>query len=76
VYKSMGADDTYLEIPKGLADAVAKTLSIIFEKLCLSDQVSGDWKKGNVTPILKKVKKEDLGNYRLVSLMSVPGKVR
>ena len=72
----MGADDTYLEIPKGLADAVAKTLSIIFEKLCLSDQVSGDWKKGNVTPILKKVKKEDLGNYRLVGLMSVPGKVR
>jgi len=37
--------------------------------------VPKDWRKANVTPIFKKGKKEDPGNYRLVSLTSIPGKV-
>ncbi|GAB0210381.1 mitochondrial enolase superfamily member 1, partial [Grus japonensis] len=38
-------------------------------------EVPGDWRKVNVTPIFKKGKKENPGNYRLVSLTSVLGKV-
>jgi len=34
-----------------------------------------DWRKANVTPIFKKGKKEDPGNYRPVSLTSILGKV-
>ena len=34
-----------------------------------------DWRIANVILVLRKGKKEDLGNYRPVSLTSIPGKV-
>jgi len=37
--------------------------------------VPEDWRKANVTPVFKKGKKEDPGNYRPVSLTSILGKV-
>jgi len=37
--------------------------------------VPEDWRKANVTPVFKKGKKKDLGNYRPVSRTSIPGKV-
>jgi len=58
-----------------LADAIAEPLSIIFERSWRTGEVPEDWRKASVTPIFTKGKKEDPGNYRPVSLISIPGKV-
>ncbi|KFW00960.1 hypothetical protein N326_11204, partial [Eurypyga helias] len=68
VHKSMGPDGIHPRGLKELVDGIAKTLSLIFKKLWQSGEVPSDWKRGNITPIFKKGKKENPGNYSSVSL--------
>ena len=54
------------------AKALAPALAAIFNKSLQEGTVPDDWKCANVTPIHKKGTKSDPGNYRPVSLTSVP----
>ncbi|CAM4331600.1 unnamed protein product [Lepidochelys olivacea] len=74
-HKSMGPDALHPRVLKELADVIAEPLAIIFENSWRSGEVPDDWKKANVVPVFKKGKKEDPGNYRPVSLTSIPAKI-
>ncbi|KAK4830906.1 LOW QUALITY PROTEIN: hypothetical protein QYF61_014105 [Mycteria americana] len=74
-HKSMGPDGIHPRVLRELVEVLTKPLSIIYQQSWLTGEVPVDWKLTNVMPIYKKGQKEGLGNYRPVSLTSVPGKV-
>ncbi|KFO52711.1 hypothetical protein N302_01174, partial [Corvus brachyrhynchos] len=75
VHKSTGPDGIHPRVMREMAEELEKLLSIIYQQSWLTGAVPADWKLANVTPIHKKGRKEDPGNYTPVCLSSVPGKV-
>ena len=71
----MRLDGIHPRVLKELAGVLAKPLSIIYQQSWLIGEVLTDWKLANVTPIYKKGQKDDPGNYRPVSLTSIPGEL-
>ncbi|GAB0203286.1 mitochondrial enolase superfamily member 1 [Grus japonensis] len=74
-HKSMGPDGIHPRVLRELVEELAKPLSIIYQQSWLTGEVPDDWRLASVMPIYKKGQKEDLGNYRPVSLTLVPGKI-
>ena len=71
----MGPDGMHPRVLRELADVIAEPLSIILERSVRTAEMLEDWRNAIVTPVFKNSKKEDSGNYRPVSLTSIPGKV-
>jgi hypothetical protein len=70
-----GPDGLTPRVLKEFEAQLAKPLEILFNKSILTGEIPEDWRKANVTPIFKKGTKGDPGNYRPVSITSVPCKL-
>uniref|UniRef100_K7F105 Reverse transcriptase domain-containing protein n=1 Tax=Pelodiscus sinensis TaxID=13735 RepID=K7F105_PELSI len=75
VNKSLGPDGIHPRVLKELKWEIAELLSVVCNLSFKSASIPNDWKVANVTPIFKKGSRDDPGNYRPVSLTSVPGKL-
>ena len=75
VHKSMERNETHPRLLRDPADEDAKPLSILFDRSWESGEDPIGCKKGNITSIFRKGTEDHPGNYRPVSLSSVPGTI-
>ncbi|WP_293138076.1 reverse transcriptase family protein, partial [Moritella sp.] len=69
--KAHGPDGIHGKILKNCAATLAKPLSILFDLSYKSGHIPEDWKLANVVPIHKKGSKNNVENYRPISLTSL-----
>ena len=75
VSKAHGCDDISIRMIKICDQLIVKSLSI-FDQNCLNSRNFSDiWKNSNIVLVHKKVDKQIVNNYRLVSLLPVCGKI-
>eukprot|EP00061_Rhincodon_typus_P011696 g36916.t1 len=75
VGKSPGLDGIHPRVLKEMTGVIAKALVVIFQNLLDYGAVPAHWKIANVMPLFRKGGRQKMGNYRLVSLISVVGKM-
>ena len=73
-YSAPGPDEIPPKVIKELKTELVTPLTILFQKSMDAGKIPDDWREANVTPLFKKGKKSDPGNYRPVSLTNVIGK--
>ena len=70
-----GPDGIPPRVLKEVKCEIKKPLAILFKASMENGKIPDDWRKAEVTPIFKKGKKSEPGNYRPVSLLSIPEKI-
>ena len=73
--KSAGPDGFYPRVIKETEEETAPHFCDIFRTSLEQRKAVRDWKLQNISPLFKKGSKDDPGNYRPMSLTSVPGKM-
>lgn len=74
--KSAGYDGLPTRILKEAAKELAPSLTTLFNVSFSRGDIPRDWRDATVSPIHKKGKKSEVGNYRPISLLSVVSKVQ
>lgn len=73
--KSMGSDGIPNLFLKMCAESLTPCFVILFRKSLAEKTFPKEWKKAVITPVFKKGKKEEIGNYRPISLLPCMSKV-
>ena len=73
--KAHGHDNISIRMLKICGDSIYEPLEIIFRQALLTAVFSSEWKKGNIVPVHKKSDKQNIKNYRPVSLLPICGKI-
>ena len=68
-------DSIHEKLIKELEKEIAPHFCDIYKASLEQKRAVSDWKLQNITPLFKKGSKDNPGNYRPVSLTSVPGKM-
>ena len=75
VSKSSGQDKIQVKILKDSSDICVSYLTYIYNCSLLSGIFPDDWKLAKVSPIYKSGNKQECGNYRPISVLSVVAKI-
>ena len=73
-FKAHGSDGLPSRILKECANQLAPSLHYLFTKSLKVSQVPVEWKLANIIPIYKKGSKDNVENYRPISLLSIVSK--
>ena len=73
--KAHGHDMISIRMLKMSGDAIIEPLFKIFKNCLKCGIFPDDWKKGNIVPIFKKGDKQNIKNYRPVSLLPICSKI-
>ena len=75
VKKSAGPDNVNPKLLKLAGNAIAPSLTRIYQHSLQNETVFSQWKSARVTPIHKGDDEPDAANYRPISLLSIPSKI-
>lgn len=75
VHYFIGPDGIHPRVLKKLADVMVESFSTIYQSFQEFEEIPADWKLANMTMIYKKGMREDPGNYRSITLTSLPEKI-
>ena len=73
--KALGVCNIPPEVVKSVGAPMAEGLRHLFDHVWTSEDMPEDWNKGIILPLQGKESTIECGNYRGITLLSVPGKV-